>query len=293
MFPILTMADLRFQDIENYVDVTGFPLCYYFFHSPTPVTPTYTPYDKIIIEHLNALPEYKLEKLKNAVRGCMNNPLLSMTDTSPNKRLSFLLNRGVYGEARTPVIPEYKKFSGDIQQYIYKFSYRYARNFPVDIFEDVATYAGVSLYWIFNFKRHPLFCDTAIADEVFALYTLLEQNQWPLFMRMLLHTATGYHTEYDDLFRMYAYFLNAGKDINTPETCNAIRHTSHLSPIKYGLSEKEPAAWLEFIRDILQTTLGLDIRKYDDLIGGAYLERFDCLAIPNRRTKTHPEKRPS
>ena len=292
-FPIATMSDLRFLDIENYVDATGFPLCFYFFNTLMPPVPTYTPYDGIIINHLNALPKNRLEKLKKAVMGCFNNPLISLSEPDPTNRITILLDRGQYGDALRPVIPEYKKISDDIYQHLYNYSYLHYQVFPADAYVDLATYTGVSLHWIFNFRKYPLFCNTVIADEIFSYYTLLEQDQWPFFMQMLLHASIGPNIPCDDLFRLYAYFTNADAATNDPNVYNAIRYNAHLTAEKCGLSEKTPKACSYFLRTIFETTVGIDVEKYEDLIGGAYLERFEYLALPQRRKQIRSKSKQS
>ena len=195
LFPALDYRSLTYKGIETYVDLTGLSLSYFLFGTHTPPTPTYTPNDGAVINLLNALSEEQLDAALAACDLFFPGERPHFDSTDPSERLICCLNRLPYANRTNYPIPPYKKIENDVHSILQtRFSSTKGRNirwFPTDLIPDLATYVSVSLYWVFGFERHPLFCKTAKADKLFSRYTLLPPEQHHEFLTMIKYFLLG------------------------------------------------------------------------------------------------------
>lgn len=201
IYPALDNRSLLYKGIEVYADVTGLPLSYFFFGTNTAPTPTYTPFDRMVIALLDAMSDNQLRAMKLACDDFFPNLMVAFEATNPNKRLIQLLKQIPYGMRLDFPIAPYKKITKDIRSALSRNSNDGIKWFPSELFPDLATYVGVSLHWIFGFSKHPLFCKTLIADQIFSHYTLLQPEQWGEFISVAQCILCGDLTPYFDLLR--------------------------------------------------------------------------------------------
>ncbi len=193
--PQLDYRALLYTSLDAYAKASKLPMCYFFYGTLTPPVPMYTPFDAIVIAMLNAMSEKQLLAMKQAVFLYWDNPFMRCTEIEPDPRFRFLLTRRVHGELRMENVPTYKHFENDISPILRKYSRccskRYAYCFPTDLYPDLATFAGVSLHWIMNIQKNPLFCNSQLADELFDYYTLLQPEQWQDFRELAMTFLSG------------------------------------------------------------------------------------------------------
>ena len=201
IYPAIDNRSLQYKGIEAYADVTGLPLSYFFFGTYTAPTPTYTPFDGMVIALLNAMSDDQLLTMKQVCVDFFPNPTVSFDAINPNERFVQLLKRLPYGMRVDSPIAPYKNVTNDIRPALSRNANDGIKWFPSELLPDLATYVGVSLHWIFGFSKYPLFCRTLIADQVFSHYTLLQPEQWGEFISVTQCVLCGDLTPYFGLLR--------------------------------------------------------------------------------------------
>lgn len=194
-FPTITCASLTYKGIEEYADITGLSLSYFFFGQHEPPTPTYTPIDGKVISLLNTFNEQQLDAALTAVELFFSNNIAAYKETDPNKRFIRCLTRLPRATRLCHPILPHQVIENDIHSVLqYRYSLSKGKNirwFPTDLFPDLATYVRVSLHWIFGFEKHPLFCKNVKADKLFSYFTLLPEAQYNQFFIMLAYIEAG------------------------------------------------------------------------------------------------------
>lgn len=188
---------LLYEHIEDYAQECGIPLSYYFFGTPEPPTPGYTPYDKLVIYLLNGMTDEQYAAAQQAATAFFPTPLAQMKmELTPDQKVMVLLRtqpqKENYNEGS-----DFNKIENDVDAAIYAHFKRKRFWFPTDVMPDIATAFGVSLHWLFGFDRLPLYCNNAKADNLFDHYTLLPRSQKHSFIRMLTSVVGGAVSLYD------------------------------------------------------------------------------------------------
>lgn len=189
----LTDRSLIAEYMEDYAKLSNTSVLFYFFGTES-VTPKYSPYDDKVIQFLNTRSMDELRALQVYLHDVFpNNFYLSSPDgVRGRNRIGLVLRRLPYGTLNVDsfddlAVPEYKNLSESIFPEIKRFrESHYSGNFTFrcDSWADLATFAGVSLHWLFKLKE-PLFCNTQIADEIFDYYTLMQPAQQEQFLKLI------------------------------------------------------------------------------------------------------------
>jgi hypothetical protein len=192
--------------LEAYADASNSSL-HYFLFGDAPVQTTYTENDAVVLRFLNEFcTEQQLKQVFDIVQKMYPNSFYYTANefASYRHRISTLINRLPWGTLRTIplepesssefILPAYKKVSDLLLSELQRFirghrCYDFA--FHTDVLPDLATYLGVSLHWILNFKK-PLFCTTAIGDAIFDYYTLMQPDEQQEFCSFISN-GVQYH----------------------------------------------------------------------------------------------------
>lgn len=186
--------------LEEYAKATNSPLRAFFFDSDDFVATTYTARDAFVLNYLNRCNEKELELIFGIMQKMFPCKVFYTAKDYDNyrHRLTALFNRFPYGILRAIpkedepkenfVLPPYKKVSDELLPELQRFnrghrSFNFA--FSADVLPDMATYVGVSLHWIFDFKA-PLFCLYQTGDLIFDYYTLMQPEEQQEFIDFLI-----------------------------------------------------------------------------------------------------------
>lgn len=187
-FPALTERSIRYDGLDAYVQATRMPLCYFFFGSYEPPTPSYTPFDNFVIAQLDRMSQAELAAFKECLYLFFPNPFYELEEADYRKRVLAVMKHHI-PNLKWQGREEFHAFKKLDTQQLRAFLDRYEkRNYAwikLDTLIDLSTYLGVSLHWMLNMKKHPLFCKTLLAEEVFNYYTLLPEQQWEQFIALL------------------------------------------------------------------------------------------------------------
>ena len=182
---------ISLQYLEEYADAAGVPVSYYLFDSSFPPIPQVSSYDREVIWALDHMLGDKLITFFEAVKICFpNSTYTSVTSPSVSYRLRHLISLWHYGaiierceKLQDSPDPASQIVCQELSSYrASHYSNRFA--FSSNALVEMAQYVGVSLHWLFNFKR-PFYCHTQLADEIFDYYSLLDPKQQILFYRFL------------------------------------------------------------------------------------------------------------
>lgn len=187
-FPALTYTSILYEGIEAYAKAANTPLCFFFFGELKPPIPQYTPFDSFVITTLNQLSQEQLAALNECVYQFFPNPIFELSEIDYRKRVLALMQRRLPSK-RAPdevVFAPYKDLDPTlIKAYLEEYARSHYNWIKLDTVIDVATYLGVSLHWILNLKKVPLFCNNVLADQIFSYYTLLPVQQRDQFVYLL------------------------------------------------------------------------------------------------------------
>lgn len=191
---ILTERSISAEHLEDYAKNTNASLLYYFY-GVNSIVPKYTPYDGYVISYLNSRSPAELKALKDHLLAIFPNNFYKASPVAENNRnrLGLVLRRMPKGtflfESFDDIgIPAYKNLNDSIVPELLRFKnshYTPLFTFHCKYWVDLATFAGVSLHWLFYLKS-PLFCTTQLGDEVFDYYTLMQPSQQEQFIKLIL-----------------------------------------------------------------------------------------------------------
>ena len=198
--PTLTHRSLRCAGLDEYGEATGLPLCYFFYGTHTPPTPTYTPFDGAVIALLNFMSNAQLAAFKECLYLFFPNAFVDLEEDNFRIRaIKAMRYRIPCTNVENPTdYASYKKIDDiSLAASLKQYGSRKSDWIRVDSLVDISTYIGVSLHWILNIKNHPLYCKNTLAEEVFNYYTLLPQHQWRQFLDLLwFYYGGSYAKEY-------------------------------------------------------------------------------------------------
>lgn len=189
---LLTYKSLKSESIGNYSEITNVPVLDFFYGSNSTIVPTYTPNDPFVIAALDSLPARELDNLAAFVADLFPNDLVNYNEYPSANLIALYRKRSLPTRAYKEDVDitfGYKQYRLDIKPELLRFAnshYSKAFIFHSDYLADIATYFGVSLHWVFHMK-HPVFCQTNTADEIFDRYTLMSVEQQALFCSLLVY----------------------------------------------------------------------------------------------------------
>lgn len=206
----LKYKSLYYNALDDYADASGCTIASLIFGSEDAPMPCYTPWDHYVICALNSLTAAQLKTLRTAVDDFYSCPIMaSATEMSPSKRLLAILDLR-FGKNLPTDIPEeeMRKYRLDVSQEIQRFKLK-SHHSPVFLFHsdywpDLAIFSGVSVRWLLGIRKHPLYCETAAADDLFDLYTVMHPYSRKSFIGILLRLSNEYIPELEQ------YFLDRG-----------------------------------------------------------------------------------
>lgn len=203
---ILKYKSLFYKGIDAYADVTGCSIASFLFGSEAAPLPCYTSWDQYVIRALDSLTKSQCKSLRTAIQRLYWCPIMGTSvDVTPSKRYMAVLEMR-FGKSIPDEIPESdnRKYRLDVCQEIRRFKYasHHSPNFLFhsDYWPDLAMFTGVSVRWLLGIRRHPLYCKTAYAEDLFDLYTLMHPYYRKSFIRLLLHFSNEYIPELEEFY---------------------------------------------------------------------------------------------
>lgn len=187
-FPALSDRSIRYDGLDAYVQATKLPLCYFFFGSTEPPVPAYTPYDNFVITQLDRMSQAELAAFKECLHLFFPNPFYDLAESDYRKRALAVMKHHIPNlkwQGREEFHAFKKLDAARLREFLDRYEKRNYAWIKLDTLIDLSTYLGVSLHWMLNMKRYPLFCKTLLAEEVFSYYTLLPEQQWEQFQAVL------------------------------------------------------------------------------------------------------------
>ena len=181
---------LKITALDAYARAAHVPMYKLLFGSDHRVMPTYTPNDAALISILSFPKEDALRELLGYMRA---NYFTSAYDRKDLYTMRLRL-RYLYVEHPKPkedeagdgsFVKQYQHPLEDIKADIARYlSFRYIQQFHINesLLLDLATYYGVSAHWLLRLDE-PLYCDNAIAEEIFDRYTLLPEKEQIAFVQ--------------------------------------------------------------------------------------------------------------
>ena len=192
------LKNITYDHLDDIIEETGVSASYLIFGTEEKMVPEYTPYDKYVIQALNNLPANRLRLLLEFIKQLYDMKWTENASRIPALRLLAYIRSLTPPLMRTPTdlfSTEGKHFIYDDVESQYKQFLRVKRTnhlFPTDYLPDIATLAGISLHWLIGIKRNPLFCESALGDDVFDGYTFLPKREQKLFRITLAYITNDY-----------------------------------------------------------------------------------------------------
>lgn len=202
----VTYKSLRYSGLDAYADASGFSIRYFLFGSDEPPVSYYTPIDKYVIGALNELSSSQLTVLKQATNLFFSDPTMKDSDAYTNPSRRFLAQLKSRKESGLPdAIPEEDlyKYQKDVMVEVRRYkNSRYVPSFLFnsDYWPELATLIGISVHWLLGIKHHALFCNEAVADDIFDMYTLMQPFNKASFVGMLSAMTGKENPELDAVF---------------------------------------------------------------------------------------------
>lgn len=200
----LSWKSLVYEALDAYADTSGFSVRYFIFGSDEVPTPYYTPLDHELIRILNQMPEYYLKYLRKLAETLYHVPMINDVPSKPDARFFAILNSKDAGLITEIPEQDRHKYRKDIVAECNRYKKGgYQTNFRwnPDCWPDLAVMLGVSVRWIMGVKDHPLFCDSAVADDVFECYTLMKEQDRRSFLGVILSLSFVEAPALEEAFR--------------------------------------------------------------------------------------------
>lgn len=200
------LRNLRYCGLDDYAEASGYGIRYFLYGEGKPFLPFCSEMDEEVIAALNTLSEEQLEHLKQVTLLFYSNPLMTNKEwKTPSQRFLAVL-RTRHGSGLPDAVPEKElwKYTSDVMQEIER--YKASRYSPLFLFNsecwpDLSTLTGISVRWLLGVKKHALYTEHPVADDIFDMYTLMQPKDRQSFIGLLWQFSGA-----DEDSAMYAYF---------------------------------------------------------------------------------------
>lgn len=220
-----TINSLRLQCVDNYIMAAKADPRDVFFRNAEDRQPAFTRYDSLVVAILDALQPYQLDALDKWLDLRYPNRLYRLDNPRPGHRLLACFKgtpRGTVSEQAIENLPPWKRVSPELALDIHRFTVEHRWNpnhtFTTSLWLDWASFAGVSLHWIFQLSL-PLYCRTQQAELIFDKYTLMAEQDQESFLSVLSVLFAGLYEPILSAIKEKNGQIPYFRDVILPATC--------------------------------------------------------------------------